>query len=306
MTASPTPFHGVLCIDKPQDFTSFDVVAKLRGITRTRKIGHTGTLDPMATGVLPVLLGNATKACDLLPSQDKCYRLSFQLGVTTDTQDIWGTVRSKDDTPVSMSQLEAVLPKFRGEIMQLPPMYSALSVNGQRLYDLARKGIEVEREPRPVTIYRLDLLSYDPDTRTGKAEVACSKGTYIRTLCHDLGEALGTGGIMTALRRTEAAGFTLDDCLTLDEVSRLMEEGRLSEALRPVERIFAPLPAIRLNPVQTRMFLNGVRLDLNRIAGQHPAGRCRVLDAGGAFLGLGDCDPNARELRVKKFFLERS
>lgn len=298
--------NGILCVDKPQDFTSFDVVAKLRGITRQKKIGHAGTLDPMATGVLPVFFGAATKACDLLPQDDKRYRVSFRFGLSTDTQDIWGKPLTTSDAPVSRAQLEAALEGFRGALLQLPPMYSAVSVNGQRLYDLARQGIQVERQPRPITVHQLTLLDYDETARSGEAEVHCSKGTYIRTLCHDIGQQLGAGGVMTGLRRMEAAGFGQGDCLTLPEIAALAGEGKLAQRLLPVERLFQVHPPCRLNPVQTRMFLNGVRLDLNRLADRPPAGRCRVYGSDGAFLGLADCDPQRAELRLKKFFVERS
>jgi len=297
---------GILIIDKPAGWTSMDVCAKIRGILQEKRVGHAGTLDPMATGVLPVLFGGATKAADLLPDSDKAYRLSFRLGLTTDTQDVWGKELTRSDKPVSLAELEAVLPRFRGEILQLPPMYSAVSVGGQRLYDLARRGIEVEREARPVTIRELTLLDYDPENRAGTAFVRCSKGTYIRTVCHDIGEALGTGGIMTALCREEAAGFTLTDCITLEEAQTLADEGKLFDRILPVERMFLDLPACRLNEIQTRMFLNGVRLDLARLAQKGLDGRVRVYAHDGVFLGLADADPETQELKLKKFFIDRS
>ncbi|MBR6791319.1 MAG: tRNA pseudouridine(55) synthase TruB, partial [Oscillospiraceae bacterium] len=210
------------------------------------------------------------------------------------------------DAPVSLEMLEAVLPRFRGEILQIPPMYSAVSVNGQRLYDLARRGIEVEREPRPITVHELTLLSYDPENRAGTAFVRCSKGTYIRTVCHDIGEALGVGGVMTALRRAEAAGFTLGDCITLEEAQRLADEGRLFERILPVERMFLDLPECPLNEIQTRMFLNGVRLDLGRLIRKDLSGRVRVYGSDGTFLGLADADRETMELKLKKFFIDRS
>ena len=183
--------NGILCINKPEGFTSFDVIAKLRGILKTKKLGHAGTLDPMATGVLPVFAGFATKACDILPDSDKSYIAGFRLGVTTDTQDRTGTIlHQRPANHLTAEMIEQALPAFRGEILQLPPMYSAVSVNGQRLYELARKGIEVERTPRPITIYRLELLRYDPASQEGEMEISCSKGTYIRTILHDLGETL--------------------------------------------------------------------------------------------------------------------
>ena len=188
--------NGILCINKPQGFTSFDVAAKLRGMLKTKKIGHAGTLDPMATGVLPVFVGNATKACDIMPDSSKAYRASFRLGEQSDTQDSTGTILKTAEVNCTAADIEALLPKFRGEIMQIPPMYSAVSVNGKRLYELARQGIEVERESRNVTIYSLELLNFDEETQSGTLKVACSKGTYIRTLCEDIGNYLGTGGTL--------------------------------------------------------------------------------------------------------------
>lgn len=306
MTQNATAFQGVLCVNKPQKFTSFDVIAKLRGMTRTRKLGHSGTLDPMATGVLPVFFGGATKACDLVPITDKRYRAGVRFGQTTDTQDVWGTVLREDPRPVSRDALEDALRGFRGTISQLPPMYSAVQINGQRLYDLARKGVEVERTPRKITIHSLELLSYEESTREAVVDVCCSKGTYIRTLCHDLGEVLGCGGIMTSLVRTEAAGFTLADCRTLEEIQALVDEGRLGEALLPVEALFRGLPAIRLSPVQSRMFENGVRLDLNRVRHQEIPGSHAVYDSEGTFLGLAQCQTETEELVMEKLFIQRS
>ncbi len=300
--APDTGYTGILCVNKPQEFTSFDVIAKLRGMTHTRKMGHAGTLDPMATGVLPIFLGNATKACDLIPVIDKRYRAGIRFGVTTDTQDIWGTVLKQSDVPVSRVELEAVLPDFQGEISQLPPMYSAVQINGKRLYDLARQGIEVERQPRRVTIYHLEILSYDEIGREAILDVRCSKGTYIRTLCHDLGSVLGCGAVMTSLVRTEAAGFTLENCLTLENISDLLEQNRFSEVLIPVEQLFRELPAVHLSPVQTRMFTNGVRLDLKRVRHEADEGLHAVYDMNRTFLGLADCRPETAELVLRKRF----
>lgn len=301
----PSNFNGILCIHKPQDFTSFDVVKKLRGMTKIKKMGHAGTLDPMATGVLPVFFGTATKACDILPDQSKRYTAAFQLGLTTNTQDIWGEVLSRQESRQTKEDILSLLPRFRGDIQQVPPMFSAVQINGQRLYDLARKGIEVERQPRPVHISRFELLSFDEASQTGTVDIGCSKGTYIRTLLHDLGAALGTGGTMTALTRTEAAGFTLVDCLTFDEVEELLRSERLAERLLPVDKVFETYPVIRLNAVQSSKFLNGVRLDLNRVVHPKDAFTCRVYDSDNRFLGLADCHADAMELVLRKFFVER-
>lgn len=259
--------NGILCIDKPQDFTSFDVVAKLRGILGMKRIGHAGTLDPMATGVLPVFVGTATKACDIMPDNSKSYRAGFLLGQTTDTQDITGKILTTSDKPVSEDDINKVLPEFKGKILQIPPMYSAVQVNGQRLYDLARQGIEVERKPREIEVEKINLIDYDEKTRTGNITISCGKGTYIRTIIHDIGGKLGCGGIMTSLVRTSASGFTLDDCYTLEQVQTAKDENRLESLILPVERVFNTLPEVRLNEHQTRLYRNGVKLDLSRVNG---------------------------------------
>lgn len=257
--------NGIICVNKPQDFTSFDVIAKLRGILRIKRLGHGGTLDPMATGVLPVFVGTATKACDIMPDNSKSYLASFRLGQTSDTQDITGEILSSSDMTVGYNMLNDVLPCFRGKIMQLPPMYSAVQVNGQRLYDLARQGIEVERTPREIEISSLSLVDYDEEKREGVLEIGCSKGTYIRTIINDIGEKLGCGGIMTSLVRTSSGGFTLNDCFTFDEIQNARDEERLEELILPIERVFEKLPKIRLGEAQSRMYRNGVKLDLERV-----------------------------------------
>jgi tRNA pseudouridine55 synthase len=257
--------NGILCVNKPDGFTSFDVVAKLRGILQMKRLGHGGTLDPMATGVLPVFVGNATKICDIMPDNTKSYRAGFRLGKTSDTQDITGNILSESDKAVTEAELLDVLPCFTGSIMQIPPMYSAVQVNGKRLYDLARQGIEVERTPRNIIIDNLRLEEYNPATREGKLFIACSKGTYIRTIISDIGEKLGCGGIMTSLIRLSSGGFTLDDCHTFEEIQSAKENGCLEELILPPERVFVDLPVIRLGEVQTRMYRNGVKLDLSRL-----------------------------------------
>lgn len=257
--------NGIICVNKPQDFTSFDVIAKLRGILRIKRLGHGGTLDPMATGVLPVFVGTATKACDIMPDNSKSYLASFRLGQTSDTQDITGEILSSSDMTVGYDMLNDVLPCFRGKIMQLPPMYSAVQVNGQRLYDLARQGIEVERTPREIEISSLSLVDYDEEKREGVLEIGCSKGTYIRTIINDIGEKLGCGGIITSLVRTSSGGFTLNDCFTFDEIQNAKDEERLEELILPIERVFEKLPKIRLGEAQSRMYRNGVKLDLERV-----------------------------------------
>lgn len=238
---------GILIINKPQDFTSFDVVAKLRRIVGTRRIGHGGTLDPMATGVLPVFIGGATKAADFAASQDKEYVAGFQLGVTTDTQDCTGTVVAKSDKKADKAAVEQALAGFVGEIDQLPPMYSAIQIGGKRLYELARKGQEIDRPRRRITILQMKLLTFDEESQTGSFRVVCSKGTYVRTLCHDLGEALGIGGMMTSLQRTRAGIYRLDQSHTLEEIQQAGESGRLPELLIPVESLFGQYPAVEID-----------------------------------------------------------
>lgn len=294
---------GVICVNKPEGFTSFDVIAKMRGILKIKRLGHAGTLDPMAMGVLPVFVGRATKACDILPDHDKIYRAGFRLGVTTDTQDCTGTVTSKRDTSaVTKEMMLDTLEKFRGEIMQIPPMYSAVSVGGKRLYDLARQGIEVEREARPVTIYRLELAEFDEAEKSGVLTVSCSKGTYIRTLINDIGEALGCGGIMTSLIRTTACGFSLDDCVTIEDLQREAEgERNFEQYLKPVEDVFAELPKLMLHGAQERMYRNGIKLDLTKIRTDITAERISVYGEKG-FIGTAVPDRESGVLRVDKTF----
>lgn len=296
--------EGILCVDKPQDWTSFDVVAKMRGIADSHKIGHGGTLDPMATGVLPLFFGRSAKATELMPLQTKRYTAAIRFGVTTDTQDITGRILSESDLPVTREALEAALIPLRGTIQQLPPMYSAVWVDGQRLYKLAREGREVERPTREVTIYLLELLAFDEAERTCVIDVRCSKGTYIRTLCHDIGEALGCGGVLTALRRTETLGFTTADCHTLEELKAASDAGRFEKLLLPVDSAFREYSRIFLSPKQAEMFLNGVRLDTNRIRCPKAGDTVRVY-GNDQFLGLARIDREIAELQIIKLFVTK-
>lgn len=297
---------GIIILDKPEDFTSFDMVAKMRRLLGTRKVGHAGTLDPMATGVLPIFVGRATKCCDILPNQNKRYTATFQLGYTTDTLDATGRVLTRTEVSATKEDVEKALESFRGEIMQLPPMYSAIQINGKRLYDLARQGIEIEREKRPVTITELNLLSADDAQHIYQIDVACSKGTYIRTLCADIGEALGCGATMTALRRTEAAGFSIADSITQEEAEKLSEEGTLTERLLPIRTVFESLPALHLAGRQQILFQNGVKLDLARLNEmkimQGYTGDIRVMGEDDVFLGISVADWENGELKMKKLF----
>ena len=300
--------NGVIVIDKPADFTSFDVIAVVRRLTGQRKTGHTGTLDPNATGVLPVLLGAATKAQDRIPNHDKSYLAQFRLGLTTDTLDIWGEVKTETTCCVTEDDVRALLPRFSGEIMQVPPMYSALKKDGQRLYDLARKGVEVEREARPVTVYRLELVSFNSETQTGELAVSCSKGTYVRTLIDDIGQALGVGAVMTALRRTEACGFTLSDCVTLDRLRQLCGEGVADSVLLPTDSLFAVYPKLTVSDAQATRFSNGGALDLSRTALKNTADDgaiCRVYAKSSRFLGLGRVCTDENLLKIEKLFIEK-
>lgn len=287
--------NGIIAVNKPRGFTSFDVVAIMRGCFKTKKVGHSGTLDPMATGVLPVFIGGATKAVSVLPESGKSYRAGFRLGLTSDTLDIWGECSEQKSVDISEEIFLTALEKFRGDIEQIPPMYSALKVNGQKLCDLARKGIEVERKPRPVTVSRLDLIEYDG--RDGVIEVDCSSGTYIRSLVDDIGKALGTGAVMTSLVRTRACGFTLNDSYPLEELkSRPLDE--LTKLLKPIESVFAAYPEIRLDSEQERLYLNGVRLDAKRLHGEFGGGTYRVY--GSEFFGIAKIE-NGELVSVKRF-----
>ena len=297
--------NGILVIDKPQDFTSFDVVAVVRKTLHEKKTGHTGTLDPMATGVLPILLGSATKAQVLLPDSDKEYQAEFKLGMTTDTLDITGKILSETQSTVTKEQLDAVLPRFRGNIMQKPPMYSAVSKDGVRLYELARKGIVVEREERPVTIHKLELTSFDESTQSGTLTIRCSKGTYIRVICDDIGQRLGCGCIMTALRRTIACGFTVEDSLTLEKVKELAESGNNEEYIRPVDSVFSEYASVKITENQTIRFNNGGGLMLSRLRGlknTDDGTLYRVYSDKNVFLGLGVVNSEKDELSIKKRF----
>ncbi len=288
---------GIVCINKPQEFTSFDVVAVMRGCYHTKKVGHSGTLDPMATGVLPIFVGGATKAVDIVPDTDKSYRAGFRLGYTSDTQDIWGVLEGSG-AAASEAALLSALEQFRGDIMQIPPMYSALKVNGQKLCDLARKGIVVERQPRPINISRLELTEFNGSD--GVIEVDCSSGTYIRTLIHDIGEVLGTGAVMTGLCRTRACGFTLEQCYTIDEMKSADDAERLSRLIA-IDSVFSDYMRLELNDIQQRMYLNGVRLDTDRLEQKLLSGQlCRVY-AGEEFLGIATANEERELVSVKRF-----
>ena len=247
--------NGVIIIDKPQGKTSHDIVGIMRKKFGTRRVGHTGTLDPMATGVLPICIGNATRASDMLTESDKKYRAQLLLGKRTDTLDIEGDVLEERAVNVTEQEIRDVIDTFIGEIDQIPPMYSAIKKNGKKLYELARQGIEIEREPRRINIYSIDIIDINIPYIT--VDVHCSKGTYIRSLCDDIGTRLGTGAVMTNLRRTYTAGFSIDDAYTIEQLDVIED---LSKALNPTDSLFADLPQIHLNEKQERSIVNGVRM----------------------------------------------
>ena len=270
--------NGIIVIDKPQGWTSMDICAKLRGIFREKRIGHAGTLDPMATGVLPVFIGRATRAVEFASEGEKEYVAGLKLGVVTNTQDTSGEVLETHAVSLSLDALEAVLPTFRGDIEQIPPMYSAIKINGKKLYELARKGREVERAPRPVTIHALTI-----EEQTGPSDfilrVRCSKGTYVRTLCHDIGQALGCGGTMSSLRRTMAAGFSLDQAVTLEQLQQAEDPTTL---LLPVDAYFSHYPALTVSAALEKKIRNGMTVVRPDIA----PGDYRVYGESGDFLAL--------------------
>ena len=283
--------NGIVIVDKPQGWTSQDVTARLRRVFNTRRIGHGGTLDPMATGVLPVFVGRATRGVEFFEHAEKTYETVLKPGITTDTEDITGTVLSERDAFVTGEMLEAVLPRFRGEILQVPPMYSALKVNGQKLYDLARKGKEVERQPRPITIHELTLLGMDAEGI--RLRVRCSKGTYIRTLCKDIGEALGCGGCMAALRRVQAGEYTAAEAVPLQT---LLETEDPEQYLRPVDSMFRNYPAVTLTPKQETRCRNG-----NSFSVAMENGTYRAYGQDGEFLMLAKTEDGVMST-IKSFF----
>lgn len=283
--------NGIVIVDKPQGWTSQDVTARLRRVFETRRIGHGGTLDPMATGVLPVFVGRATRGVEFFEHAEKTYEALLLPGVVTDTEDVTGTVLERHPAALTEAAVEAVLPRFRGEILQVPPMYSALKVNGQKLCDLARKGQTVERKPRPVTIHELAFLGFQDDCL--RLRVRCSKGTYIRTLCKDLGEALGCGGCMAQLRRVSAGSYTIGQAVPLET---LLESTDPGQYLLPVDSLFASLPALTLTPNQETRCRNG-----NPFTRNVPDGRYRCYGKSGEFLMLGSVRDNVMST-VKSFF----
>ena len=283
--------NGIVIVDKPQDWTSQDVTARLRRVFNTRRIGHGGTLDPMATGVLPVFVGRATRGVEFFEHAEKTYETVLRLGITTDTEDISGTVLTEQDAFVTGEMLEEVLKRFRGEILQVPPMYSALKINGQKLVDLARKGKTVERKPRPITIHELTVLGFEAEGI--RLRVRCSKGTYIRTLCKDIGEALGCGGCMAQLRRVQAGEYTIAEAVPLME---LLEAENPEAYLRPVDTMFRNYPAVTLTANQEKRCRNGASFSVKLAEGTY-----RAYSQTGEFLMLAKVEDGVMST-VKSFY----
>ena len=297
-------YNGIINIYKEAGFTSHDVVAKLRGILKQKKIGHTGTLDPEAVGVLPVCLGKGTKVCDLLTDKDKVYETVMRLGVVTDTQDMTGNVLRESPVHVTREELEAVMRQFLGDYDQIPPMYSALKVDGKKLYELARAGKEVERKARPVTIYELQVESIELPRVV--MSVTCSKGTYIRTLCYDIGRALGCGGCMEQLTRTRVGSFLLEDSLKLDEIEALARAGQIEPHILGVEEVLADYPAIHAKPEADNLARNGNPLFKNQVQESvkpEEGQACRLYDSGQRFIGIYEYRTDKRWFKPQKMFL---
>ena len=292
---------GIILLDKQKDITSFSACNRVKHILGVKKAGHTGTLDPMATGVLTVALGGATRFIELLPVHDKSYIARVQLGITTDTLDITGNVLSENEVSVTYNDLLSAALKFQGEIMQKPPMYSAVFKDGKRLYELARQGIEVERDARPVTIHRLEVSDFDGKLFTMK--VACSSGTYIRTLCDDIGKALGCGAVLTELRRTSANGFSIENCHTINEIKEACESGSINNYIIPVEKCFEAYGQITVSPAQAKRFSNGGELSLDRLKGEFESTLYRVYSPENKFLGLGQAEKEKGILSVRRLLV---
>jgi len=292
--------NGIIIIDKPADWTSHDVIAKLRGVLKQKRIGHGGTLDPMATGVLPVFAGRATRAAEFCENAEKEYLAELQLGIVTDTQDITGSILQKNDVSITAEDLKAILPRFTGAVKQIPPMYSAIKKDGKKLYELARKGVEIPREPREINISKLELTTCQRDGSLDSfmLRIVCSKGTYIRTLCHDIGEALGCGGTLSALRRIRAGVFTIDKAHTLDNVISTTLTVSVNDIIIPTDSIFSDYPQITLSDSETRKAKNGA---VCAVQGGISDGKYRVYAPDGEFLLFGEAVSN-KVKTIKSFF----
>lgn len=296
---------GFVCFDKGENITSFFAVKKLSRLLGEKKAGHTGTLDPMATGVMTVALGGATRFIELMPSHEKKYTAVIKFGFSTDTLDITGNVTEKSDKKVSREEFEKVLQLFRGDIMQVPPMYSAIKKDGVRLYDLARQGVEIEREERQVTIKELKLTSYDENEQEFEIFVHCSNGTYIRSLAFDIGENLGVPCTLKVLRRTMANNIEITQCRTLAEIEKLCEEGRQNEILIPVDEVLSVYEKVTVSEKQAVRFSNGGELDAKRIRFHFEEGYYRVYSPEEKFLGIGEYVTDENLLKIKRVYNEK-
>ena len=293
-------YQGIIVIRKEKGFTSHDVVAKLRGILHMKKIGHTGTLDPDAVGVLPVALGKGTKLVDLITDKEKTYEAVLRLGITTDTQDMSGTVLEEKPVNATEQQVRETIAGFVGEQLQIPPMYSALKINGKKLYELAREGKTVERKARPVCFYQIEVL--DIQLPVVQIRVTCSKGTYIRTLCHDIGQKLGCGGCMEQLLRTRVGRFSLEESHTLSEVEQAVSEGTVCKWIYPVENVLAEYPKIQADSYGDRLLQNGNPLSENLVDEQHKEGWVRMYASNGNFTGIFQWDEKKKKYYPVKMF----
>ena len=291
---------GIIPIDKPAGITSFGAVARMRKILNMKKIGHAGTLDPMATGVLPILVGSATRFLEYLPCKDKRYTAVIQLGFETDTLDTTGEIVSRCAKKFSRPALDEAVSCFIGKIRQIPPMYSAVQKDGVRLYELARKGEVVERDAREIEVYAFRVLDFDEQKQEFTADIACSAGTYIRTLAEDIGKKLGCGACLAGLRRTEGSGFKLENCYSLEEVEEYAAQHRLEKRMMAIEDALSFYPAVYVSEKQAVRFSNGGELDLERLKGRYEAGLYRIFDPQEVFLGLGEADLQAAQMKAKK------
>ncbi len=296
--------NGILNILKPPGMTSFDIVARVRGLLKMKKAGHTGTLDPMAVGVLPICLGSATKAIEYMMEKDKLYRAELTLGITTDTQDAYGEIMETKEALYGNEEIEAAVKSFMGKSQQLPPMYSAIKINGRKLYEMARDGLTVERSPRPVEIYSIDVIDIKREDKPKILfDVHCSKGTYIRTLCADIGEKLGCGGHMSFLLRKRAGVFDLAAAVTLEELKQAVDEGSVASLLLNTERVFDGFGAIKLEEPQEKKLLNGMPVEL-AVCGGIAEGLVKVYNSKGVFFALGEIVrlDSRLVLKSRKFF----
>lgn len=293
---------GFIFLDKPEGITSFTAVNKVRRITGVKKAGHTGTLDPMATGVLPIMLGGATRFSQYLPVHDKAYRAKILLGCVTDTLDITGKVLESHEVSVTENELSAAVMSFKGEIEQLPPMFSAVSKDGVRLYKMARQGIEIEREARSVTIYDINIIEPLKDNEF-VIDVSCSAGTYIRSLADDIGKKLGCGAVIKELSRTNANSIGIERTVTLDELQKIVDDGRLDEIIAPCDEMLKCYPEVIVSEKQSFRFANGGELDTDRIKNLPDDGICRVYSPDKKLLGLGTIKLSEKRLDVEKILV---